>query len=318
MKRAILLLLFSIFIYLSFSQNLVPNPSFEDHDTCPYQFNQFNYVKDWISCTISCDYYNTCDTNPNSFGIPLNCMGYQNTPDGGNAYAGFIPSGIGYNYREFIGCKLLNNLVANQKYYLSFKVSASNYTKTFINNIGMLFSNQSYFHIYPTWPGDSVLIKNFSHLHSYSIITDTLNWITIKGTFIADSAYQYLIIGNFYDDNHTDTLMTGTINSSAYYYIDEVCVSTDSLTCYSHEAINEISKNEELVNIFPNPATNNLTIESPQSAVIEITNIQGQLIKNLVASSNKTYVDISTLPSGVYILEVKTEKGIAVKKFLKE
>ena len=70
--------------------------------------------------------------------------------------------------------------------------------------------------------------------------------------------------------------------------------------------------------IYPNPATDNLIIETPQKATIEILNIQGQLIKTIAASGNKTSVDVSAFPSGVYVVEIKTEKGIAVKKFVKE
>ena len=87
------------------------------------------------------------------------------------------------------------------------------------------------------------------------------------------------------------------------------CVPTGivSMSAYSGE-----------INAYPNPATNNLTIESPQSAVIEITNIQGQLINTLATSGNKTNLNVSSFPGGVYVVEVKTEKGIAVKKFVKE
>ena len=80
--------------------------------------------------------------------------------------------------------------------------------------------------------------------------------------------------------------------------------------------------NENLINnstaIYPNPATDNITIETPQQSTIEISNIQGQLIKTLVASSIKTNIDVSALPSGVYVVQVKTEKGIVVRKFVKE
>jgi len=76
--------------------------------------------------------------------------------------------------------------------------------------------------------------------------------------------------------------------------------------------------NEFDVFIFPNPANDNLTIETPQKSSIEIINIQGQLIKTLTSSGNKTNIDVSALPCGVYIVEVKTEKGMAVKKFVKE
>jgi Secretion system C-terminal sorting domain len=88
--------------------------------------------------------------------------------------------------------------------------------------------------------------------------------------------------------------------------------------------IEEVSK-ENNVNVFPNPTKDNITIESPpalprgkQAAVIEISNIQGQLIKTLVTNSNKTNIDVSSFPNGVYVIEVRTEKGISVEKFIKE
>jgi YVTN family beta-propeller protein len=81
--------------------------------------------------------------------------------------------------------------------------------------------------------------------------------------------------------------------------------------------INEIGLTGQ-IKVYPNPATNTITIESPQNAVIEITNIQGQLLKALAANSGNTNVDVSAFPSGVYIVEVKTKEGVAVKKFVKE
>jgi hypothetical protein len=72
------------------------------------------------------------------------------------------------------------------------------------------------------------------------------------------------------------------------------------------------------VRVYPDPATDNLTIESPQQAIIEIFNIQGWQIKSFEAIDNKTSIDVSEFPSGLYILEIKTEKGITVTKFAKE
>jgi SUMO ligase MMS21 Smc5/6 complex component len=76
--------------------------------------------------------------------------------------------------------------------------------------------------------------------------------------------------------------------------------------------------NKEMLKIYPNPATNNITIEVPQPAIIDITNIQGQIIKTLKTIGNKTNIDISAFPDGVYVVEMKTEKGIKVNKFMKE
>ena len=70
--------------------------------------------------------------------------------------------------------------------------------------------------------------------------------------------------------------------------------------------------------IYPNPTTNNITIEIPLQAVIEIYNMHMQLIKTIVADSNKTNIEVSNLTSGLYLIKVKTDKGVAVKKFVKE
>jgi len=70
--------------------------------------------------------------------------------------------------------------------------------------------------------------------------------------------------------------------------------------------------------LFPNPVTGNLQIETPLNARIEILDIQGQLLTTLTANNSKTNVDVSSFQSGVYIVEEKTEKGIAVKRFVKE
>ena len=83
---------------------------------------------------------------------------------------------------------------------------------------------------------------------------------------------------------------------------------------------------EELVNsnliVYPNPTMDNFTIDVSASlnipATIEISNIQGQLLNTLTATSGQMNVDISSLPSGLYMVEMKTEKGVVVKKFVKE
>lgn len=72
------------------------------------------------------------------------------------------------------------------------------------------------------------------------------------------------------------------------------------------------------IKIYPNPVTNMLILETPDKSDVEILNIQGQLIKTLAAEDYKTGVDVSAFPDGVYIVEVKTEKGIVVKRFVKE
>ena len=75
--------------------------------------------------------------------------------------------------------------------------------------------------------------------------------------------------------------------------------------------------------IYPNPANDNITIENTslnniKDAMISIYNIQGQLLIQQPMSQAKTNIDIAGLARGMYFVEVNTENGVAVKKFLKE
>src|SRR6185295_11530904 len=85
-------LLFSIpliRIEQSFSQNLVPNPSFENYSTCPNDLKQIYFAFPWFQPNTylnAVDYFNSCTSN-SSIDIPNNWAGYQ-CPHTGLAYSG--------------------------------------------------------------------------------------------------------------------------------------------------------------------------------------------------------------------------------------
>ena len=75
---------------------------------------------------------------------------------------------------------------------------------------------------------------------------------------------------------------------------------------------------DSAINIFPNPATENLTIETTEKATIEILNIAGQIIKTINTTDKQTIINVENLSSGVYIIKAKTDRGVAVKRFIKD
>ncbi len=50
------------------------------------------------------------------------------------------------------------------------------------------------------------------------------NWQKVSGHFVADTAYEYLLIGNFYPDDSTEAVLSEVKDplGYAYYYIDDV------------------------------------------------------------------------------------------------
>ncbi len=76
--------------------------------------------------------------------------------------------------------------------------------------------------------------------------------------------------------------------------------------------------NDLVVQVYPNPANTGITIAAPLRAHIDIINTEGQILKRLETRDDMTAVDISDFSSGVYIISVLTDKGITIKKWIKE
>jgi len=98
------------------------------------------------------------------------------------------------------------------------------------------------------------------------------------------------------------------------WMIDNISIC---LGCGNCLGINE-AENKELISIFPNPATDELTIETQLTSEIEISNLEGQVVKKFEVNDGKLSIDISDLNSGIYIIRVQTDKGITTKKFIKQ
>jgi hypothetical protein len=85
--------------------------------------------------------------------------------------------------------------------------------------------------------------------------------------------------------------------------------------------ISSVLSSENIL-VYPNPAKDEIIIETTQRAYytfrIEILNLQGQPVKIFNSAGNKTSIDISALPGGMYFVKVQSEKGIVVKRFVKE
>jgi predicted outer membrane repeat protein len=95
------------------------------------------------------------------------------------------------------------------------------------------------------------------------------------------------------------------------------CIDMGAYEYQSPSSIPEIL-NSFNMDIYPNPVNDGLTIEIEQESEIEILTIDGQIVKTIVGSDKRTTIDLGNLSSGVYLIKARNEKGIAIKKFVKE
>jgi len=293
--------------------NLVPNPGFENVIQCPSNLGDTDEATGWSPWRTSPDFFHQCSTNP-FLSPPRVQFGYQ-APHNGMGYIGlatyhYNASVISNNYREFCGAQLLAPLQIGTKYYLSFYTVATEFGTGYLtNNLGLRLFTNSYSISNPA------PIDNFAHLKFDTIVTDSINWQRLSGSFIADSVYQYICLGNFYDSLHTDT-MVFDFPAAGYYLIDDVCVTTDSLYNETWTGVQYFEPYE--VSIWPNPVQELLNYKSDlRIEEIKLYDCMGKLILREKINSTGGSLNVEELSDGIYFATFINGRNISFYKFIK-
>jgi hypothetical protein len=87
---------------------------------------------------------------------------------------------------------------------------------------------------------------------------------------------------------------------------------------------NGINENNSIpIHIYPNPASNKLTInlsqlKNLQNTSVSIYDIQGKLLLQQSITQPQTELTITQFAKGVYIVKVNNDKDTLISKFVKE
>lgn len=296
------------------AQNIVPNYSFEEADSCPTNYcitsiygSGYNLgCKQWALATkATSDYFNTCAPASTPIGVPTNDLGYQPAFEG-NAYVGTISYRSFSSWREY----LLTNippLMVDTPYDVSVCVSLANGSGVAVSGFGIFFTTYDARDSTKTSAIEVTPQVNFS---SYGIISDTLHWTKLRASFIPDSAYTNLILGVFPGTSGIDTTVVGT-NGQSYYYYDNVVVRKASSITSSSD-LNE----GPALTIYPQPVLTVLNITFREKIThLEIADVIGHVLVVKDIQSTTAAVNIQDFPPGVYILTIN---DTIAKRFTKQ
>lgn len=186
-----------------FAQNVVPNYSFEQYDSCfsiPSTQNLFlnsvdYYCSDWftISDTVYAQYFNPC--NSSYLSVPNNYIGNSFAQEG-DSYTGFTffkgddINGNRMYYRGYISVQLISPLIPDSAYCFSmyYKNSGGNNNEYWIDNIGILFTSDTL--------SQSIARTSQADIRSEKGVgLSNLEWTQISGYYIANGSEQFLNIG---------------------------------------------------------------------------------------------------------------------------
>lgn len=86
-----------------------------------------------------------------------------------------------------------------------------------------------------------------------------------------------------------------------------------------YTGINE--QQEAMLSVYPNPARDKITVEISKASIgnsLAIVNVEGQQLLTQQITENKTQIDISCLPSGVYFVQLINDNMIGIEKIIKQ
>ena len=225
-----LLLVFSFAALTTSAQNLVPNPDFEIimNPSCwVYGTNLNANVASWSAASVGTPdlitdngLAPTCEMSATGSGA---YWGRQ-TPRSGQSMLAVITycSACASETREYVQAQLTTPLTVGTAYYAEMYVSFADFSGWFTNNFGMHFSVNSY--TGPSW----LSIPVTPQIIETNVVYDSSGWYLISGTFIADSAYEYVTIGNYKDDSQTTLVNNPSAGSFTgnygVYFVDDMKV----------------------------------------------------------------------------------------------
>ena len=93
-------------------------------------------------------------------------------------------------------------------------------------------------------------------------------------------------------------------------YSDSFAVSANTLADSTFTAVREPRVANAGVAVYPNPTHHELTIEAPEHADIELSDMLGRVVREkAIGGLQSTVFDMTALPSGAYILRVVCNGG---------
>lgn len=296
------------------AQNLVPNPGFEEADSCSDQLPPFVGIHDWYSVNGSPDHLRSCLPYGDFRGLPMNFFTYQE-PFEGASCAGihtYWQNGQA-EYREWFIAPLMEPLVVGQTYYGSFWANAAfggnhTYPQQWLANdkVGMRFSTMAL----PPWNvGDPFPVPpNHAHILYPQILADTVGWTLVSGSFVADSAYQYVMIGQFFSNALTDTLQFSPQGipwywlPRAYTLVDAVCVSASPQGCDLGQGMSDVQATGPV--LFPNPARDQVIVSQREGAEAQVLDAVGRMLWQGRIASDRWVLDVGSWARGAYLLRM--------------
>ncbi|WP_264521295.1 T9SS-dependent choice-of-anchor J family protein [Flavobacterium sp. N1994] len=144
--------------------------------------------------------------------------------------------------------------------------------------------------------------------------TPTVIW---TGTALQTTAYTQV----------TAPTYTATTAGTYYFEFNDFTGISTAATTMRLDTVNMTSvlgTNDFLsskFSVFPNPTTNVINFSNDQNAVVssvEMTDLNGRVVKSLKVNATEGQISVGDLATGMYMMKITTDQGVAVKKIVRQ
>lgn len=293
------------------AQNLVPNPSFEDFEDCDNGgvLTAMEFVVDWFNPNAwSSDYFKDyelpCAINVNG---SSNEGWFAPQPFDGNSFVGsfyYSYQNEEYEKREYIEVQLIEPLVNNHAYRISWWTSLAGNSKYRVNSLGAALTISpldDQFELYAFDVIPQVEITDFFGSAS--------EWQQVIDTISAEGGEQYLTIGCFKHDDELglEQISTDqTLGERSYYVIDMVEVVAIPVN------VNEKEVNPPIISFDGSQIT--IAQTSNEFYNLKLFDVTGKLMLSLFMKDGT--IDCVQYANGLYFLQYARDEETFVTKIL--
>ncbi len=174
-------------------------------------------------------------------------------------------------------------------------------------------------------------IMGSSHLYTVEIIGNNVIKFNFVNIMLPDSNINEPLSHGYiaYSIEQKNTNQIGdVINNTAHIYFDfnAPVVTNTTVNTIAYPALLSSPEFEKTIMVYPNPATDNLTIEfnsnSVEQSSVSMINTLGQVMKTVLAKTingkNKIEISVNDLPKGLYLLKLSNGKNQSMRKVVIE
>ena len=163
-----------------------------------------------------------------------------------------------------------------------------------------------------------LIVGDFGHSLGWAAKIDRNGWTIWDNYYLydPDTTYPWSYLVDAAEGADGRIVMTGSTDD--YQNIttrgqDVWVVVVDSMGCIipncAPTSVNEISKVETAIQIYPNPTTGAFTINTSEKGMLFITNLQGQTILTKELKKGKNELNMPEVAAGVYIARFTNSGG---------